>query len=65
MTKQLLTTEEASRFLNVSPIRLYQLVKGEQIPYLRIVRKILFDTSELEVWLRRHREEPEAVESQC
>ena len=59
MTKQFLTTEEASHFLSLSSIRLYQLVKEEKIPYLRVVRKILFDTNELEVWLRRHREEPE------
>ncbi len=65
MTKQFLTTEEASQFLNLSPIRLYQLVKEERIPYLRVIRKILFDPGELEVWVRRHREElePEVLEN--
>ncbi len=33
----------------------YQMIYEKRIPYLKAAGRVLFDTEEIEAWLRRHR----------
>ncbi|WP_312195082.1 helix-turn-helix domain-containing protein [Epilithonimonas vandammei] len=53
--KNVLSFEEASKFLNLSKSYLYKLTSGGQIPHYKPQGKILyFDKEELENWLRQN-----------
>ena len=54
MNKNVLSFEEASRFLNLSKSYLYKLTSGNLIPHYKPQGKMLyFEKAELEVWLRQ------------
>ena len=54
-TKNVLSFEEASRFLNLSKSYLYKLTSGNLIPHYKPQGKMLyFEREELEAWLRRN-----------
>lgn len=54
-TKNELSFEEASRFLNLSKSYLYKLTSGNLIPHYKPQGKMLyFEREELEAWLRRN-----------
>lgn len=54
-TKNVLSFEEASRFLNLSKSYLYKLTSGNLIPHYKPQGKMLyFERAELEAWLRRN-----------
>lgn len=54
-TKNVLSFEEASRFLNLSKSYLYKLTSGNLIPYYKPQGKMLyFEKTELEAWLRQN-----------
>lgn len=54
-TKNVLSFEEASRFLNLSKSYLYKLTSGNLIPHYKPQGKILyFEKTELETWLRQN-----------
>ncbi len=54
-TKNVLSFEEASRFLNLSKSYLYKLTSGNLIPHYKPQGKMLyFEKTELETWLRQN-----------
>ena len=54
-SKNVLSFEEASRFLNLSKSYLYKLTSGNLIPHYKPQGKMLyFEKSELEAWLRQN-----------
>ena len=54
-SKNVLSFEEASRFLNLSKIYLYKLTSGNLIPHYKPQGKMLyFEKTELEAWLRQN-----------
>ena len=60
LTKNVLSFDEASKFLNLSKSYLYKLTSGNLIPHYKPQGKMLFfERADLEAWLRqilsRHR----------
>ncbi|SDD94937.1 helix-turn-helix domain-containing protein [Riemerella columbipharyngis] len=54
-TKNVLSFEEASAFLNLSKSYLYKLTAGNLIPHYKPQGKMLyFERTELEAWLRQN-----------
>lgn len=54
-TKNVLSFEEASRFLNLSKSYLYKLTSGNLIPHYKPQGKMLyFEKTELETWFRQN-----------
>ena len=54
-TKNVLSFEEASAFLNLSKSYLYKLTAGNLIPHYKPLGKMLyFERADLEVWLRQN-----------
>ena len=55
LTKNVLSFDEASTFLNLSKSYLYKLTSGNLIPHYKPQGKMLyFEKSELEAWLRQN-----------
>lgn len=55
LTKNVLSFDEASTFLNLSKGYLYKLTSGNLIPHYKPQGKMLyFEKSELEAWLRQN-----------
>lgn len=64
-TKEVLTTDEAARYLGVSKSYLYKLTMKRQIPHYKPMGKICyFNRDELEQWLQRNRISTEVEISQ-
>ena len=54
-SKNVLSFEEASRFVNLSKSYLYKLTSGNLIPHYKPQGKMLyFEKTELEAWLRQN-----------
>ena len=51
---KLLTAKQVAEALNIHRYRLYQLVRTETIPVVRIGRALRFRPEELEAWIKRH-----------
>lgn len=62
-SQRYMTPNEVARLLNVARYRVYAWVRDEKIPYLRTVGRILFDSEEIEQWLRRDRKDSNDSES--
>ena len=55
LTKNVLSFDEASKFLNLSKSYLYKLTSGNLIPHYKPQGKMLyFEKTELEAWLRQN-----------
>lgn len=55
-TKEVLTSDEAARYMGVSKSHLYKLTMRGQIPHFKPMGKMCyFKRSELEQWLQRNR----------
>ena len=55
LTKNVLSFDEASKFLNLSRSYLYKLTSGNLIPHYKPQGKMLyFEKVELEAWLRQN-----------
>lgn len=55
LTKNVLSFDEASKFLNLSKSYLYKLTSGNLIPHYKPQGKMLyFERVELELWLRQN-----------
>lgn len=50
-SKLCMTTDEAATQLNISKSKLYQLLRENAIPSLKVGRRILIPTKELKEWL--------------
>lgn len=55
-TKEMLTSDEAARYMGVSLSHLYKLTMRQEIPHYKPMGKIVyFKRAEIEQWLQRHR----------
>ncbi|OAB26465.1 DNA-binding protein [Paenibacillus macquariensis subsp. defensor] len=51
--KIMMTVNELSENIGVSTDSIYAMVRENQIPYIRVRRRILFHKEMIEKWLRR------------
>ena len=51
MERQTMTVLEVSDYLGVHPDTIYSMVQKEEIPHIRIRRRILFRLDTIEKWL--------------
>lgn len=64
-TKEVLTSDEAARYLGVSKSYLYKLTMQQKIPHYKPMGKLCyFNRAELEQWLQSNRVSTEAEISQ-
>lgn len=64
-SKEVLTSDEAARYMGVSKSYLYKLTMTKQIPHYKPLGKMCyFNRLELEQWLQEHRISTEAEISQ-
>jgi len=64
-TKEVLTTDEAARYLGVSKSYLYKLTMQQKIPHYKPLGKMCyFNRGELEQWLQTNRVSTDAEISQ-
>jgi len=56
----LLDAQETARALHISPRLLWRLSKDNQIPHVRIGRRVLYDPKDLDVWIAAHKSGPPA-----
>lgn len=55
-TKEVLTSDEAAKYMGVSKSYLYKLTMKQQIPHYKPMGKMCyFNRSELELWLQNNR----------
>ena len=55
-TKEVLTSDEAARYLGISKSYLYKLTMGQKIPHYKPMGKLCyFNRMELESWLQSNR----------
>ena len=59
----ILTTDEAARMLRLHRRTMYQKVREQRIPYLRVGREIRFSRSALSAWMRGNGATPVTQES--
>ncbi|NMB37451.1 MAG: helix-turn-helix domain-containing protein [Bacteroidales bacterium] len=70
-TKEILTSEEAARYMGISKSHLYKLTMRQEIPHYKPTGKMVyFRRDELEQWLQQHRintveEAQHKAESHC
>ncbi|WP_374187294.1 helix-turn-helix domain-containing protein [Priestia aryabhattai] len=51
MNRQTVTVKEASTYIGVSKDLIYQLVKENKLPHLKLGRRILFRKNSLDTWM--------------
>lgn len=51
MKRQTLTVKEVADYLGVHTDTIYKMVKQQQIPYLKIRRRVLFSRSSIDAWM--------------
>lgn len=66
-TKEVLTSDEAARYMGISKSYLYKLTMRQQIPHYKPMGKMCyFNRVEIENWLQRNKvEAKELVETGC
>jgi excisionase family DNA binding protein len=57
MTKEFLTIDDLSEYLNIKKSTLYSLVENEELPHYKIGRLVRFRRDELDNWVGKHRRE--------
>ena len=60
VTRRLLSIGEASEYMGVSKRTLYRMIRGHQIPFLRIGRLVKFDLEQIEKWIAKQSTRPAA-----
>jgi excisionase family DNA binding protein len=60
-SKELLTVEQASIYLNLAHSTLYNLVHRREIPYMKRSRKLYFSKDELRKWVEEGRKPTQEV----
>ena len=56
--ERLFTVKELSDIINVRESTIYAWVSQERIPHIKLGKKVLFDPSEIEKWVKEHRRSP-------
>lgn len=55
-TKEVLTSDEAAKYMGISKSYLYKLTMNREIPHYKPMGKVVyFDRKELEEWLKRNK----------
>ena len=54
MESNMLDIKQLSKFLNVSISLIRKLIRGNEIPYIKIGTKLLFQKNEINKWLLNH-----------
>ena len=58
------TVQEVAQFLNVRPLRIYELVRDRQIPFTKVgLRQLRFDPAAIRQWLEARSTPAEALTS--
>jgi len=55
MTKELLSVDDLSEYLNIKKSTVYSLVENGELPYYRIGRLIRCKRSDVDAWMETHR----------
>lgn len=56
MTRDILTSEQAAAYLQINVRSLYRLVKGDKIPFKKVLNKFLFEKGRLREWIGKKSE---------
>jgi excisionase family DNA binding protein len=57
------TVEEVAGYLNVRPLRVYELVQSRQIPFTKVgLRQLRFDPAAIRKWLDARTTQPQVQE---
>lgn len=51
--KEMMTVRELSNYICVSETTIRKLIRESQIPFIRILSKILFKKEEIDIWLNK------------
>jgi excisionase family DNA binding protein len=62
--KQLISAEDVSKRLGVPPVTIYAWVSRGQMPSYKLGRRVMFDESEIEAWLKAKYKPMKAVVNQ-
>jgi len=60
LTRRLLSIGEASEYMGISKRTLYRMIRGHQIPFLKIGRLVKFDLEQIEKWIAKQSIRPAA-----
>ena len=52
--RRLITSKEASQYLNLSTNTVYRMAASKKLPYLKIGDRVLFDVKSLDQWVEKH-----------
>lgn len=58
MTKRIFTVKELSDAINIKKSTLYLWVSQQKIPHIKLGKKVLFDSIEIEQWMQEHKRQP-------
>jgi len=59
----LMTVSELSAFLKISKLGIYRMVHCQEVPFIRIGRRLRFSKSEIDQWLQKSRVETLSVQN--
>jgi excisionase family DNA binding protein len=51
--EEILTIPQVAKYLQISPAKIYYMVKRKQIPHIKIGRNVRIKESELQRWLEK------------
>jgi len=58
MIPRIFTVKELSDVINIKTSTLYLWVSQKRIPHIKLGKKVLFDSSEIEQWMEQHKRQP-------
>ena len=58
MAKRMFTVNELSNVINIKKGTLYFWASTRYIPHIKLGRKLLFDSVEIEKWMEEHKKQP-------
>lgn len=59
MSQEVMTIEEAARYLDISESTLYKKVQAREIPYTKIGAALRFTKASIDAWLARNTVQPD------
>ncbi len=54
LTRRLISVQEASDYIGLSPDTVYTMVSKRRIPFVKVGRRTMFDVGLLQDWLKLH-----------
>lgn len=58
MRKEMFTVKELSNVINIKESTLYSWVSQGNIPHIKLGKKVLFDSDDIEKWMEEHKRQP-------